>query len=327
MQDESKKEEYPTTGSQTAKGKPGNVYGASNTRKSSFLQNSESKIKILESESNKTLKVSWNPKNHMLAFGGDNGYSALWNISESINTAALINDLPHIMPDQPKDSLPLDKTIINSIDWKPDGSGFVTGSNDGITRMWDCSGSPAGVMLNEATMPLTKKEGSAAEGESLGKDQISPMDIDPVYDLKWNKDGSAIVTVSEKNNVILWNTEGQLRGSYQGHTDPVTTIDWKNNNMFATGSQNGIIKIWDVQSSSAKKTLNSHESSIKALQWDPTGAFLASGGEDCVIKVWNPKHDNTLVSFNEHSEMIHDLKWSPTGYGSSNQGDELRLAS
>eukprot|EP00344_Euplotes_crassus_P011805 CAMPEP_0197009638 /NCGR_PEP_ID=MMETSP1380-20130617/50918_1 /TAXON_ID=5936 /ORGANISM="Euplotes crassus, Strain CT5" /LENGTH=118 /DNA_ID=CAMNT_0042431023 /DNA_START=401 /DNA_END=757 /DNA_ORIENTATION=- len=118
-------------------------------------------------------------------------------------------------------------------------------------------------MLNEDSMPLSKKEGLPISGEGLDKDLISPVDIDSIFDCKWNKDGSALVTVSEKNNVILWNTEGKLRASYQGHTDPVTTIDWKNNNMFATGSQDGIIKIWDVQSSSAQKTLSSHESNIK----------------------------------------------------------------
>lgn len=129
--------------------------------------------------------------------------------------------------------------------------------------MWDSQGTATAVMLNEDSMPLSKKEGVPIPGEGLDKDLISPVDIDSIFDCKWNKDGSALVTVSEKNNVILWNTEGKLRASYQGHTDPVTTIDWKNNNMFATGSQDGIIKIWDVQSSSAQKTLSSHESNIK----------------------------------------------------------------
>jgi len=130
--------------------------------------------------------------------------------------------------------------------------------------MWDTSGAATAVMYNEESMPLSKKEVlHPGLGDDMNKDRISQGDVDSIFDCKWNKDGSALVTVSEKNNVILWNTEGKLRGSYQGHTDPVTTIDWKNNNMFATGSQNGIIKIWDVQSSQAIKTLNSHESNIR----------------------------------------------------------------
>lgn len=36
--------------------------GSSYSRQSTFLQNNGSKIKILESFSDKTLKVAWNPK-------------------------------------------------------------------------------------------------------------------------------------------------------------------------------------------------------------------------------------------------------------------------
>jgi hypothetical protein len=36
-----------------------------------YLQDSASKIKILESQSDKSLRVAWSPKNHKLVFGGD----------------------------------------------------------------------------------------------------------------------------------------------------------------------------------------------------------------------------------------------------------------
>lgn len=123
-------------------------------------------------------------------------------------------------------------------------------------------------MYNDNAMPLKVKDTSYfpypnATNDSSQTHIVTPDDIDSISDCKWNKDGTAIVTVSEKNNVILWNTEGKLRHSYRGHTESVVKIDWKNNNIFATGSQDGVIKIWDVQSSSAIKTFNAHENNIK----------------------------------------------------------------
>ena len=114
-------------------------------------------------------------------------------------------------------------------------------------------------------MPLKNKEvlPNNSSGDGNSSNMISQTDVDYIYDAKWNKNGDSIVTVSEKNNVILWNPEGILRVSYTGHTDAVTTIDWKNDNIFATGSQNGIIKIYDSQLSSPIKSLSSHESNIK----------------------------------------------------------------
>mmetsp|Transcript_5004 Transcript_5004/g.4795 ORF Transcript_5004/g.4795 Transcript_5004/m.4795 type:complete len:123 (-) Transcript_5004:938-1306(-) len=122
MEDESRKEEFDPTHPKMATGRPGGVYGAAPVRKSSFLENSESKIKILESKSNKTLKVAWNPKNHMLVFGGDNEYSSLWNMSENVVTSEEISSLPHVAPELPNKSMMHTTTTINSIDWRPDGS-------------------------------------------------------------------------------------------------------------------------------------------------------------------------------------------------------------
>lgn len=72
MEDESKNEHgYDMPESVMSKSKGMASHGASYSRQSTFLQDSGSKIKILESSSDKTLKVAWNPKNHLLAFGGD----------------------------------------------------------------------------------------------------------------------------------------------------------------------------------------------------------------------------------------------------------------
>lgn len=69
-------------------------------------------------------------------------------------------------------------------------------------------------------MPLKLYSGQST-GASDFKVPAKLEDFDTIYDCKWNKDGSAFVTVSEKNNVILWSAEGKLKHSYQGHTDSV----------------------------------------------------------------------------------------------------------
>jgi WD40 repeat protein len=270
MEDESKNEHgYDMQESVMSKSKGIPAHGASYPRQSTFLQDSGSKIKILESSSTKTLKVAWNPKNHLLAFGGDKESAYLWDMDDNLENAERVNTLPHITPDTSTSSMTPEKTIITSIDWKPDGNMFITAATDGICRLWSAKGEASAIMYNEIAMPLKNKDqiggpfGPNGTTESLQNNQISQGDVDSISDCKWNKDGSAIVTVSEKNNVILWNTEGKLRASYQGHTYAVEAVDWKNNNMFATASKDGVVKIWDVQSSSAIKTYNAHEGGVR----------------------------------------------------------------
>ena len=132
MEDESKKEEYDPNDSKMSKTKGSTNYGNSQSRPSSYLQDSGSKVKILESKSNKTLKVAWNPKNHNLVFGGDNEYGSLWNLDDNVSEAQLIKLLPHIARDPGSNSSPESKTTINSIDWNREGTKFITGASDGI---------------------------------------------------------------------------------------------------------------------------------------------------------------------------------------------------
>lgn len=335
MQDETKNDQdfgMQDDGMMKSKGEL--VHGAAHSRQSTFLQDTGSKIKLLESTSDTTLKVAWNPKNHMLAFGGDKESAFLWDIDENLENAQKINSLPHMRPEFSTSPTSFDPLMVTALDWKPDGKMFVTGATDGIIRLWNTAGSLESIMYNESTMPLKGKEHAAGAAyanngtnDNGPHNQVVQGDLDRIYDAKWNKDGSALITVSEKNNVIFWNAEGKLRASYQGHTDSVLCVDWKNNNWFATAAQDGVIKIWDSQSSSAKKTFSAHDGSIKAIAWDHAGALLASGGEDSKVRIWSLKHDTPFFTLEEHKEMITSLQWSPTGVGTNLENAEVRLAS
>ena len=170
--------------------------------------------------------------NHYLAFGGDKESAYLWSIDENIENSTSIESLPHVsFADSNLSSVMHTKATISAIDWKPDGNMFITAATDGIWRLWNAKGELSVVMYNDNAMPLKSKDTyfvyPNGTNDSSQTHIATPDDIDSISDWKWNKDGTAIVTVSEKNNVILWNTEGKLRHSYQGHTESVVKIDWK----------------------------------------------------------------------------------------------------
>lgn len=100
MQDESKGNNYGMQDSVMSKGKGGvaaesGIGRTSFSRPSTLLQNNGNKMKVLESHSNKTLKVSWNPKNNILAYGGNNEMASLWDMKEDLSNSTFISNLPH----------------------------------------------------------------------------------------------------------------------------------------------------------------------------------------------------------------------------------------
>lgn len=66
----------------------------------------------------------------------------------------------------------------------------------------------------------------------------------------------------------------------------------------ATGSLDGIVRLWDLQTSSLLERLDSHKNSVYSVSFSPDGKSLVSGSLDKLIKVWdlNPQ---TLTYLNK----------------------------
>ena len=75
----------------------------------------------------------------------------------------------------------------------------------------------------------------------------------------------------------------------------------------ASGSLDGSVKVWDLDTVSLMHTLDEHFGSVEVIvELDPEVSLLASGGYDSRVKVWNyvsgelvfdlVGHDNTIVT-------------------------------
>ncbi|AFZ21800.1 serine/threonine-protein kinase [Allocoleopsis franciscana] len=85
----------------------------------------------------------------------------------------------------------------------------------------------------------------------------------------------------------------------------------------ASGSEDGTIKLWDLQTGKLRNTLKRPPSSdkrskaVRAIAFSPDGKSLASGGEDNGIKVWNLDTKTLLHTLSEKSYWISALAISP----------------
>lgn len=87
---------------------------------------------------------------------------------------------------------------------------------------------------------------------------------------------------------------GRFKTRLFQHTAPITTLHLLHPYL-VTGTQNGIIHVWDVQTGKLMRQLNDHRGAVSALKMD--AHKLVSGSYDETIRVWNYHTGACLATF------------------------------
>ncbi|MEH2266183.1 WD40 repeat domain-containing protein, partial [Nostoc sp.] len=81
----------------------------------------------------------------------------------------------------------------------------------------------------------------------------------------------------------------------------------------ASGSADKTIKLWDVSTGKAMKTLSGHSSSVISVVFSPDGKTLASGSADKTIKLWDVSTGKAMKTLSGHSSLVISVVFSPDG--------------
>lgn len=208
---------------------------------------------------------------------------------------------------------PAHSASVRDITFSPDGTQFVTASDDLTLILWDTE---------------TGNQIRQFEGHTVGVTSVS-----------FSPDGESIISSSDDNTVLLWDVSSGRSAKIIEHDDDVNAVVYSPDGEFiATASEDHTVRMSDARTGNLLWESDLHDKPVLALAFDPLGQFIATGGDDHRVILWDALTGIAVNQFTEHTESVISLAFDPAGNylisGSIdttitlwdlNNGDEVRL--
>lgn len=145
-----------------------------------------------------------------------------------------------------------------------------------------------------------------AHGKLAGRHELSD------FETIWAFDGTAKRLASASDELVVF--EAASREILQVFEQPswITAVSFhRDGQHVATGHDDGVVRIWDIEDPEKFTELAHHERPISAVAFTTDGQLLAAASEDRTISIWNVQDGKLLRTLKGHTDRIPALAWQP----------------
>ena len=215
---------------------------------------------------------------------------------------------------------------IRQIVFSPDGTQFVSASQDATLILWDIESgeilqqfeghtdlvydvvfSPDGNSLFSASWDKTLIQWDIASGEIV---QRFGKHTEPVWGLDISPDGTKLVSGSQDTTMILWDIQsGQSVGDpFVGHSSIVSGVAFSpDGKTILSSSWDNTLILWDVATGKILRRYSGHRDSVWSPRFSPDGKFIFSSSFDQTIRIWSVQTLDELLHWTCENRIIHQL--------------------
>lgn len=149
---------------------------------------------------------------------------------------------------------------------------------------------------------------------------------DTISVMAFSRHGAYWAGGSRQGQAQIWlYTHRRLQFTWRAHHSVVTAMAFSpDEQRLATGSWDGVIKLWDA-ASGARLWTSPAVDAIMGLAFSPDGRVLASGGTDGGIRLWDGASGALLQTLSEHTGPVFCVTWSPDGEFFVSAGHDARI--
>ena len=238
--------------------------------------------------------VAISPDNQVLASGSDDKSIRLWNVATGEVIATLVGHTG----------------FVQSVAFSPDGAILASGSDDKMIKLWDLQTYQEICTLSEHSRAVKSVTFSPIPPQPpLGKGGQFDPPQPPLA--KGGQFDPPQPPLAKGGQFDLPNPADQKSTVSVGF--PLFKGDGRG--IFASGSWDKTIKLWDLKAKKAICTLTGHQLQVTCVSFSPDGRYLASASFDRTVRLWDLQNWELLTHqiFKGHSWPVFSVAFSPKG--------------
>ena len=216
------------------------------------------KIRTLEVPEDDIISVAFSPDGKFLVTGTENNHAIAWDLATGVEIRRFNPEITDI-PMEMRFNYPTAK----SIEFSPDGSKLLTGSNDRTGFIFDFN------------------TGNQIKKFKYGKSSCTGCSISAYF----NPDGSKIVFGNLDSVFICDSETGKVLLTLEGAGGWYGSAFFSKDGKYITAvERNGYL--WDAQTGKLITTIGEDEDDLMDIKFSPDNSYVLTGGIDRMAKLW-----------------------------------------
>ena len=212
----------------------------------------------------------------------------------------------------------------------PDAKRVATGSNEGLSRIWDATsgkllvgplvqtGRVSAIEFSPddrwvATTTILDHSARVWDSHS-GRQQWSFPHSNEIYSVAFDPHSRWLVTASVDRTAVVWDLATGQPIHALCHPDKVGCAAFSHDGrVIVTGSSDKNARLWDAAAGQLLCSPLQHSTGVGQAYFSPDDRLLLTVASDNIARVWDLSRTNALIGSLEHRAQVQDAQFSPDG--------------